>query len=125
MPFADDYVGISPVTSMSMGGQYGTLTATGSTQGNAALVTASLSVVNGADGTKGVILNAQNVGDSCWIWNNSSSALKVYPTGAAGLIAIPGTSLGSAAAAVSIAANQCAEYRCIAANTWLALKSTT
>ena len=92
--------GFSAGQAKALGGGYSTLAATGSAQGDAALVTASMTVVSAADGTKGVILPAGEVGDEIWVFNNSGSTLKVYPpTGSA--IAVPGTGLGSANAAFS------------------------
>ncbi len=100
MAYARELVG--PFTSAqagALGGGNASLTATGSVIGDAATVTSSITIVNGADGTKGVALNGQT-GDSVVIFNNSASTLKVWPEAAAA-IAVPGTGLGTAANAFS------------------------
>lgn len=101
--------GMSAGTAKAVGGLAGTVAAAGSVQGDATLVGMSLCIVTGADGTKGVILPAAEVGDSITIENNSGSTLKVYPpTGSA--IAVPGTGLGSANAAYSHTTYAVVEY---------------
>ena len=125
MAYADEYVGLSGNTALSIGGIAGSVVALGSTLGTAAVLGQSINTVTGGDGTKGVVLQAAPAGDEVWVWNNSGSNLKVYPNSASGLIAIPGTSLGSAGAAVLIAANQGALYKSLGSNNWLAIKSTT
>ncbi len=100
MAYARELVGpFTPGQAGAAGGGGASLTATGSVIGDAATVTASMTIVNGADGTKGVALNGQ-VGDSVVIFNNSASTLKVWPEAAAA-IAVPATGLGVAAAAFS------------------------
>lgn len=115
-------VGFSAGQASGVGGQYNAVTATGSVQGDAALVASSLSVVGGADGTKGVILPAVQVGDTLTLFNNSGSTLKVYPdTGAA--ISVRGTGLGSANTAFSQLTNGCCEYKRVTSTQWLAIAS--
>lgn len=121
MAFADEYVGISPVTGQSLGGQYLTVAATGSTLGNSTQIGtgASLIVVTGADGTKGVTLPQAMVGDECTVFNNSGSTLKVWPGNASTAIAVPGTGLGSAAAAFSHLTYKVVQYKMITSTQWL------
>jgi len=110
--------GFSPGQARGIGGQYTALTAAGSAQTDATTVTASMSIVAGADGTKGVILTG-DVGGEVWLFNNSGSTLKVYPdTGAA--IAVAGTGLGSANAAFSQLTYKTTIYKKITATQWLA-----
>lgn len=123
MAYAKEIVGgaISPVTAGAIGGAYAAVVATGSAQGDAAVVTASMSMVTAADGTKGVILSAQG-GDSVWIFNNSGSTLKVYPeTGAA--ISVAGTGIGSANAAFSQLTYKATLYKKFTSTQWVAITS--
>lgn len=113
--------GFSAGQARGLGGGYAGLVALGSTQDNAAPITASAHVVTGADGTKGVRLVAE-VGDSVWLFNSSASALKVYgSTGDA--IAVPGTGLGTANAAYSQTAQSVVQYLHITSTQWLLVKS--
>lgn len=92
--------GTSAGQAAALCGTGGSFAAAGSAQGDATLITASVAIVTAADGTKGVILPAVGVGESCTLFNNAGSTLKVYPdTGAA--ITVVGTGLGSANAAYS------------------------
>lgn len=121
MSLAKDVMGggFSAGQAAALGGNYQAVTATGSTQADAATLSATNCVVASADGTKGVILNC-NVGDSQWVFNNSASTLKVYPqTGAA--IAVAGTGLGSANAAFSHLTYKTVEYKRITSTQYLAL----
>lgn len=121
MAYAKEVVaaGFSPGQAKGMGGAYVAVTAAGSSQTDAATLTASMSVVASADGTKGVIL-AGEVGDEVWVFNNSASTLKVYPeTGAA--IAVPGTGLGSANAAFSHLTYKTVLYKKLTTTQWLPL----
>lgn len=61
------------------------LAALGSTQANAALVTATVTNATAADGTKGIILPALTAGATYYIYNSvATNGLKIYPpTGAA------------------------------------------
>ena len=120
MAYAKELVGcgMSPGEASGIGGQYNAVTALGSAQASAAPLTASMSVVAGADGTKGVILQGQ-VGDEVWVFNNSASTLKVYPpTGAA--IAVAGTGLGTGNAAFSQLTYKTTIYKCLTSTQWLA-----
>jgi len=120
MAYASELVGVglAPGTAAGIGGQYNAVTALGSAQTDAAPLTASMSVVAGADGTKGVILKGQ-VGDEVWVFNNSGSTLKVYPpTGAA--IAVAGTGLGTGNAAFSQLTYKTTIYKCVTSTQWLA-----
>lgn len=113
--------GFSAGQAKALGGNYVAVTATGSSQSDAAQLTASNCVVASADGTKGVILTC-DVGDSQWVFNNSGSTLKVYPqTGAA--IAVPGTGLGSANAAYSQTTYSSCEYIRLTTTQYLVQKS--
>jgi hypothetical protein len=113
--------GFSAGQASGIGGQNSATTATGSAQGDAATVGASMSTVAGADGTKGVILTGQP-GDEVWVFNNSGSTLKVYPpTGAA--ISVPGTGLGSANAAYSHTTFAVCVYKCQSTTQWQVSKS--
>lgn len=125
MAFAKEIacVGISPLAAVSIGGQANTaLEATGSLQTDAATINASNVLVTGADGTTGVILPACQPGESCIVFNNSASTLKVYPpTGAA--IAVPGTGLGSANASYAHTTYANCKYSCVSSTQWLVNKS--
>jgi hypothetical protein len=113
--------GFSAGQARGLGGGYAALVALGSTQDNAAPITASAHVVTGADATKGVRLVAE-VGDSVWLFNSSASALKVYgSTGEA--IAVPATGLGTANAAYSQTAQSVVQYLHITPTQWLLVKS--
>jgi len=125
MAFADEMVGISTTTASGLGGQYLALTALGSTLGTSAPITASMCVVSGADGTKGVVLPQGIPGDECWVYNSSASALIVWPGNANTAIEVPGTGLGTAGSSVQIAARQAALYKLVTTTQWLAIKSTT
>lgn len=114
-------VGIAPVTASGMGGAYAAITAAGSSQTDATALTASNCVVASADGTKGVILKGQ-VGDEVWVFNNSGSTLKVYPTTGAA-ISVAGTGLGSANAAFSQLTYKTTMYKCVTSTQWLAITS--
>lgn len=114
-------VGFSGGAARGLGGQYSAVTATGSAVGDAAPIGASMTIVGGADGTKGVILTGQ-VGDELWVFNNSGSTLLVYPpTGAA--IAVVGTGLGTANTAFSQLTYKATAYKCLTSTQWIALTS--
>jgi hypothetical protein len=119
MAYAKEILGLSGGIAGSLGGQYAAVTAAGSAQGDATSVGASMAVVAGADGTKGVILLAAMPGDEVWVFNNSASTLKVYPpTGAA--ITVVGTGLGSANAAFSQLTYKTTIYKCMTSTQWVA-----
>lgn len=113
--------GFSAGQAASLNGGHAAVTATGSAQTDAALLTSSNCVVASADGTKGVIL-VGNVGDSQTVFNNSGSTLKVYPTSGSA-IAVPGTGLGSANAAYSHTTYAVVTYTRITSTQWLPNKS--
>ena len=123
MAFADEMLGISPSTAAALGGQYAPLTATGTNIATSTPVTSSMTVVAGADGTKGVTLPAQLVGDECWIFNNSGSTLKVWPGTSSIAIAVAGTGLGSAGAAFSQLTYKTCLYKLVTPTQWLVLTS--
>lgn len=103
--------GLSAGAVIALGGRGATLAATGSVQGDGAVPAASINIVTGADGTKGITLPAMNLGDEVWIFNNSASTLKVYPpTGSA--ITVTGTGLGTANAAYSHLTFKTVMYKC-------------
>src|SRR3990167_4869103 len=93
-------LGFSAAQASGVGGQYAALTAAGSSQATATLVSASMVVVGSADCTKGLILPACEVGAEIWVFNNSASTCPVYPDSGAA-IAVAGTGLGSADSAFS------------------------
>lgn len=123
MPYAKELVGtgFSPGQAAGAGGQYNALTATGSTQADAAAVTASMGIVASADGTKGVVLSGQ-VGDEVTLFNNSASTLKVYPE-VGGAIAVNGTGLGTTNAAFSHLTYKTVKYNKLTSTQWTALVS--
>lgn len=93
--------------------------AAGSTLATGTPITQDICIVTGADGTKGVTLPAGQPGDSCFIFNNSGSTLKVYPPNSSSAICVPGTGLGSNGAAFSHLTYKTAEYYCISSTQWL------
>lgn len=120
MAFATEVMGagFSAGQARALGGQYASVSAAGSAQSDGTVISAGMNVVAGADGTKGVTLKAAQPGDSCWIFNNSGSTLKVYPPSGAA-IAVNGTGLGSANAAFSHLTYKSAIYKCLTATQWL------
>lgn len=114
--------GFSAGQARALGGNYASIAATGSTIADAALLTASNCVVTAADGTKGVQLSG-NIGDSVTVFNNSGSTLKVWPGSSSEAIAVPGTGLGSAAAAYDHTTYAVVTYTKITATQWLPNKS--
>ncbi len=120
MAFAKELVSgaLSPGTAGTIGGQYAAVTAAGSVQGDATALGSSLSIIAGADGTKGIILPAAQVGDQATVFNNSASTLKVWPdVGAA--IAVPGTGLGTANTAFSHLTYKTVIYTRVTSTQWL------
>ena len=122
MAFGNEIMGagFSAGQATAMGGSSGSLAATGSTQANAAAVVSSLTIVTAADGTKGVILPAAQPGESCVLFNNAGSTLKVYPPSGSA-ISVAGTGVGSANAAFSQLTYKCTLYVCQSATQWLAI----
>lgn len=109
--------GTSAGQAKAMNGTGGSLAATGSTQTDAALVVASITIVTAADGTKGVRLPAVFPGESCTLFNNSGSTCKVWPPSGAA-ITVVGTGLGTADAAHSLLTYKTATYLCQSATQW-------
>ena len=114
--------GFSAGQANSLNGNYVSLAATGSTITDAAPVLASMVVVTGADGTKGVKLSG-NVGDSIFLANSSASTLKVYPDSASVSIWVPGTSAGTGGTAYSLTLWGVCELVKITSTQWLVQKS--
>lgn len=114
---------ISPASAVALGGGAGDVAATGSAITDAAQLNASINVVSAADGTKGVALTGGQPGDEVWVHNNAGSNLKVYPQSSAAKIVISGTSTGVAGAAVTVAANKGAIFKCQSSTQWLAILS--
>lgn len=112
--------GFSAGQATAIGGQYVSLTAAGSSQATATLVTASMVVVASADGTKGLVLPACPVGDEYWIFNNSGSTCPVYPDSGAA-ISVAGTGLGTANSAFSQLTYKCTIYKRVTLTQWLAM----
>lgn len=125
MALAKDIMGggLSAGSAIALGGQVNTaLAAAGSAQGSATAITASNTIVTGADGTKGVILPAVQPGESVVIVNNSGSSLKVYPpVGSA--IAVPASGMGSANAAYTQTTYSIVTFLCLSATQWVPNKS--
>ena len=103
MALARDLVpAFPPGQAAANGGQAGTIVAAGSALTDATPVTVSVTTVTGADGNKGVIIPALAPGESCFIFNNSGSTLKVWPASASIAITTPGSGMGTAGAAFSL-----------------------
>lgn len=122
MAFANELMGLgfSAGQAAGIGGGYAAVTAAGAGSANtdATLIQAGANVVAGADGTKGVVLPACEVGAEAWIFNNSGSTLKVWPdTGAA--IPVTGTGLGTASAAYSLLTYKTALLKRVTSTQWL------
>jgi hypothetical protein len=90
-----------------------TIAAAGTNAATGTPITARITVVTGADGTKGVTLPTASVGSSVRIVNNSASALKVWPK-------VGTDTINSIAAGTNIlmAANTSAEFICAVAGAW-------
>jgi hypothetical protein len=126
MSYAKDLTGagFSAGQASAIGGAGGTYAAAGSVAGDATAVKGvGVALITGADGTKGVILDAGQPGDTVTIFNNSGSTLKVYPpTGAA--IAVPGTGVGTANAAFSHLTYKTVMYECYSGTQWFPIVTT-
>lgn len=112
-------LGFSAGQASGIGGQYAALTAAGSSQATATLVSASMVVVASADGTKGLVLPACEPGAEIWIFNNSASTCPVYPDAGAA-IAVVGTGLGTANSAFSQLTYKATIYKRLTSTQWLA-----
>ena len=115
--------GVSAGMAKAICGDYGAITAAGSSQATATAVNVGNSVVASADGTKGVTLPAvASPGESVTLFNNSGSTCPVYPpVGAA--IAVAGTGLGTANSAFSQLTYKTTTYICFSATQWVAITS--
>jgi hypothetical protein len=122
MAYASELTGAFPPGQASaIGGQYTGLAAAGSSQATGTPVTASMSVVTAADGTKAVTLKGQK-GDEVWLFNDSASTLKVYPpVGAA--IAVVGTGVGTVNAAFDHLTYKAVIYKCFSSTQWVPMVS--
>lgn len=93
----------------------GTVASAGSVQGDAAaLPVAGFVNVTGADTAKGVILPASTAGTEIVIYNNSASALKVYPPSGGTIGA------GASNAAATIGARVTYRAVCVDGTNWTA-----
>lgn len=104
-------------------GAGGSVVATGSTIADAAPILASNVIVTAADGTKGAILPGMKPGESCVVFNNSGSTLKVYPASASVAISVAGTGVGTAGAAFSQLTYKATQYICQSSTQILAITS--
>ena len=109
--------GLSAGQANGLGGNYAAITAAGSSKTDATLIGASSVVVASADGSKGVILPAGQVGDEVDVFNNAGSTLKVYPPAGAA-ITVVGTGLGSADTAFSLLTYKTATFKCVTTTQW-------
>jgi hypothetical protein len=109
--------GTSAGQAKALQGSGGSVAAAGSTQATGTVVTASVSIVTAADGTKGVTLPAVGPGESVILFNNSGSTCKVYPPSGAA-ITVVGTGLGTADAAHSLLTYKTGTYVCQSATQW-------
>lgn len=114
--------GFSAGQAGSLNGNYTSTAAAGSTITDATALTASMTVVTGADGTKGVKL-VGNVGDSLFVANSSASTLKVYGGSSSEAIWVPGTSAGTGGTAYSQTLWAVCEYVKVTSTQWLVQKS--
>ncbi len=123
MAYASELVsgGMSPGTAASVGGTSSTIAALGSTQTDAAPLTASNVIVSAADGTKGVILIGQ-AGDEVTVFNNSASTLKVWPP-VGDAITVNGTGLGTLNASFAHLTYKVVTYKAITSSQWFATVS--
>lgn len=122
MAFAKEIMGggFSAGQAAAIGGAYSSITAAGagSTNADATPITASMTIIAGADGTKGVVLPACEVNAEVWLFNNAGSTCKLWPdTGAA--ICVPGTGLGSVNAAFSFLTYKTAILKRVTSTQWL------
>lgn len=121
MTLAVEFVqgGFSSGQANAAGGQYNTFTAAGSTITDATKIGASMAVVSGADGTKGVYLSG-NVGDEFFVFNNAGSTLKVYGDTSSVAISVAGTGLGTAGTAFSHLTYKAVIYKKVTTTQYLA-----
>ena len=89
---------------------------TGSTQGDAAQLTAAVSIVTGADGTKGVILPVPKVGRQVSVYSaTATNGLKVYPHSGGDI------NDGTSNAAITIEGKTRADFLAVDTTTWAAI----
>ena len=101
------------VASLVGGGTIGTAAAAGSSATDATALAADSTYVTGADGTKGVKLFDCEVGSVIHVFNNASSALKVYPPASQQI-----NNLTATTGNISVAANKGAMLLKLTNNTW-------
>lgn len=92
----------------------GTVAATGSAQGDAAVITNTVTAVTAGDDTKGVVLPTAVPGDLRVILNSGSAGLKIYPATSDKI------NNGSANAAITILENTTAILVATAVDNWAA-----
>lgn len=93
--------GTSAGQATALCGATGAIVAAGNSLATGTPVTASNAIVTAADGTKGVTLPGLQPGESCVLFNDSASTLKVYPVSSSVAIAVAGTGVGTGGAAFS------------------------
>jgi len=110
--------GLSAMASTSISGTCGTaLTATGSTQATALLLSADVNEVTTTASSTGVQLPVSAIGDEITVGNYGANTLSVY--GQTG----EGIGSGAANAAFSVAANKAAIFRKVSSTRWIAILS--
>jgi hypothetical protein len=92
-----------------------TVTATGSAQTDAAALGSAFTLVNGADGTKGVILPVAEPGQVIIVKNGAAAILRIYPASGAAVNAL------SANASYNIAASTATMLVAYSATQWYSL----
>ena len=103
--------GLSAGTAKALGGHGASGAAAGTSQATGTVPKSSILIATGADGTKGITLPAMEIGDECWVFNNSGSTLKVYPPSGSA-IPVTGTGLGTADAAYSLLTYKTGLFKC-------------
>lgn len=94
----------------------GTIAAAGSVQGDATAIANTISVVTGADGTKGVILPAATAGLVYIVYSSTATnGLKIYPASGDDI------NDGSADAAITIEGKTAAIFIAVDTATWTAI----
>lgn len=90
------------LTAQNVVGSFSTVTAAGTNQGTATLLSAAVNAVSAAGSADGVVLptaaQGSQVGDDFWILCTSSTTAKVYPGGS--------DTINGSASAVSVAQNK-------------------
>ena len=79
---AAKFIGVSPVTAISLQGDAKTTVATaGTTQATATALGEVINVVSTSTADQGVRLfaNGAIIGDQQWVYNNTANQIKVYP----------------------------------------------